>query len=322
MKTKSIIVLVFVAVCVSLQCKKAQERPFLSISSAVGDVKIITNKIERIPRAGDEISQGDIVTTGKASIVDIIYSSKGVIRISENSHVKIALLVHDTKMENSQLMMGKGKMFVTLSKLMKNANFEVRSNTAVAAIRGTSLRVTADERNARIDVLKGKVSVKPIQRGRIIEEAESIVETNNTVELNEKKVDEIVEKKGAVEIVLLKDEEITVIQQEIQGIQNIEGIRNLAPEVRQEAKEILNNVEENDNSAEAEKSKIEEKKHLEKMKQEQQKRVQLERARREAKQREVAEQRARDEARQAAQSEGKKVPAGKGEKGIPMIPNL
>lgn len=166
------------------------------------------------------------------------------------------------------------------------------------------------------------MSVKPIQRGRIIEEAESIVETNNTVELNEKKVDEIVEKKGAVEIVLLKDEEITVIQQEIQGIQNIEGIRNLAPEVRQEAKEILNNVEENDNSAEAEKSKIEEKKHLEKMKQEQQKRVQLERARREAKQREVAEQRARDEARQAAQSEGKKVPAGKGEKGIPMIPNL
>jgi len=337
MKTKRIIVLVCVAVCMSLHCKKEQERPFLSISSAVGDVTIISNTTKRIPRAGEEITQGDIVTTGKASMVDIIYSSKGLIRISENSHVKVAILVHDDKKENSQLTMEKGKVFVTLSKLMKNSNFEVRSNTAVAAIRGTSIRVTADENNARIDVLKGKVSVKPVKEGRVIEEAESIIGTNNTVELDIKKVNEIVEKKEKIEVVLLKDEEISVIQQEIQGIQSIEGIQHLAPEVQKETKEIIQGVKEIDTSAEEEKkAKLEQQKRIEEMKREQQRRAQLERTRLEEKQRAEAaaeaqkrrteaEQRAREEAQRAVQAESRKTPAkkgGKDEKGIPMIPNL
>lgn len=333
MNAKGITVVVLCIVFFTLHCKKEQERPFLSISSAVGDVKIISKSVERIPQSGEEIAQGDIVKTGKASMIDILYSSKGLIRISENSNVKVAILVHENNIENSQINMTHGKVFVTLSKLMKKSNFEIKSNTAVAAIRGTSIRVTADANNARIDVLKGKVSVKPVKEGKVIEEAESIVETHNTVELDVQKVNEIVEKKEKVEVVLLKEEEINVIQQEIQGIQSIEGIQHLAPEVQQETKEIIQGVKVIDTSAEAEKkAKLEEQKRVEEMKREQQKRAQLERSRLEekrraesARRRSESEQRAREEAQRAAQAEVKKAPAqkgGKGEKGIPMIPNL
>ncbi len=86
-------------------------------------------------------------------------------------------------------------MFVTVSKLAKGSSFEVASPTTIAAVRGTSFRVTADENSSRIDVLSRKIKVNPVQEGKVIESIETVIETNNTVSLDIKDVEKIVGKR-------------------------------------------------------------------------------------------------------------------------------
>ncbi len=301
---KQLSVCLIIAVAALGSCKKNEMQTVMSIASAVGDVKLVTAQGDKNPQAGDAVAQGDMIVTGKSSLVDILYSTRGLIRISENSQVRISLLAFDSEKENSRLAMNKGKLFVTISKLTKNSSFEVSSSTAVAAVRGTSLSVIADEKSSRIVVLKGKVSVQPVKEGKVIEASESTVETHQAVELSTEVVEQISEKKAQIQVVMVKDAEVKEIQREIRDIQETKAVQRLDPEVQQEAREVV--VSAPADAAVGDKA-VEQKR----LDQERQRREKIERDRRER------EQKAREQS-----AVEQKSPESKRGANIPSIPNM
>ncbi|MCU0844851.1 MAG: FecR domain-containing protein [Spirochaetes bacterium] len=191
---------------------------------------------ERQLALGDTIAQNDTVRTGSSSIIDIVYGTSGIIRINENSQVKMTSLFGGEGANQSRMDMANGKVFVTVSKLAKGSSFEVASPTTIAAVRGTSFRVTADETSSRIDVLSGRIKVNPVKEGKVIEEVETVIESNSTVSLDMKAVDRIVDEKKEIEVAVLREEEITAIREEVKDIKPVDRLEDA---VRQEIQQVM-----------------------------------------------------------------------------------
>jgi hypothetical protein len=295
---------------VSFSCKKQETRQIITVNTAVGEVKLLTAKGEIIPKSGDAVSQGDTVITGKASLIDLVYSDNGFFRINENSNVRVETLMAGPDQDNARLAMDKGKLFVTISRLKKNSSFEVKSSTSVAAVRGTSLRVTSDENGSRVDVLKGKVNVVPVNKGNAMPESAQVVEENRTVALDVKAVTEIAEKKAEIVVTIIPKEEVKAIQEEIKSIQQS---NNVNAEVIQETQQIIT-APAIDESAERGKQ---ERARLEKERADRAERARIESAR--------AAQAARDRAAKETAEKAKEAvtqPQRKEQKNIPLAPNL
>ncbi len=208
----------------------------LTVNSVFGGAKVISQKGERQLALGDTIAQNDTVLTGSSSIIDIVYGTSGIIRINENSQVKMTSLFGGEGANQSRMDMANGKVFVTVSKLAKGSSFEVASPTTIAAVRGTSFRVTADETSSRIDVLSGRIKVNPVKEGKVIEDVETIIESNSTVSLDAKAVDRIVDEKKEIEVAVLREEEITAIREEVKDIKPVERLEDA---VRQEIQQVM-----------------------------------------------------------------------------------
>ena len=232
----SIILCIFCASFIFSCTSKTREATTLTVNSVFGDAKVLSKNGERQIAPGEVIVQDDTVLTGAASIIDIVYGTSGIIRINENSRVKMTALFGGEGADRSRMDLANGKMFVTVSKLVKGSSFEVASPTTIAAVRGTSFRVTADTNSSRIDVLSGKIKVNPVREGRVIEEVETVVETNNTVSLDTEAVEKIVEQKKEIEVAVLKEEEITAIREEVKDIKPVERLEDT---VKQEIQQIM-----------------------------------------------------------------------------------
>lgn len=215
---------------------KAKEATTLTVHSVFGDARLLSQNGERQLAPGDTVAQNDTVRTGAASIIDIVYGTSGLIRINENSQVRMTTLFTGEGANQSRMDMANGKMFVTVSKLAKGSSFEVASPTTIAAVRGTSFRVTADENSSRIDVLSGRIKVNPVQEGKVIESIETVIETNNTVSLDIKDVEKIMEEKKEIEVAVLKQEEITAIREEVKDIKPVERLEDT---VKQEIEQVM-----------------------------------------------------------------------------------
>ncbi|RPI95288.1 MAG: hypothetical protein EHM32_05810 [Spirochaetales bacterium] len=237
MKPGIAILLCVLSVSFAFSCaNKSKESMTLTVNSVFGDAKVISQKGERQLALGDTIAQNDTVLTGSSSIIDIVYGTSGIIRINENSQVKMTSLFGGEGANQSRMDMANGKVFVTVSKLAKGSSFEVASPTTIAAVRGTSFRVTADETSSRIDVLSGRIKVNPVKEGKVIEDVETIIESNSTVSLDAKAVDRIVDEKKEIEVAVLREEEITAIREEVKDIKPVERLEDA---VRQEIQQVM-----------------------------------------------------------------------------------
>ena len=209
-------IIIPVLIMIILQsCKKPAEpeKNSLTVQAVIGEVTVTADGADKSPLAGDRIYENSVIKTGQSSLIDVKYSDYGVIRINENS----IMLVSDLK-QDSLVELNKGKIFAVLSKLKKNTQFRVKTTTTVAAIRGTSFRISADEKNSRIDVLAGTVKVNPVKEGEVIEDVEKFVEKNTAVEMNQKKVDEIIEKKLEIKAAAIQPETVEEIRMEAKNI--------------------------------------------------------------------------------------------------------
>lgn len=217
-------------------CKKeVQEQSMLKAQTVFGEVTLESDGKVITPVPGTEIKENSIIKTGKLSIIDLVYKDSGLIRINENTVLDVARLFTSDQGDETSLKVDKGKVFVTVSKLLKKSSFQVQTGTIVAAVRGTTFRVSADEESSRIDVLSGRIRVNPVKDNRVIETVEQIVETNNTVEIEAKAVDEIIEDKKEIEVVKLEQEQIDSIKEEVKLIKMDE---TMAQETKNEIKEI------------------------------------------------------------------------------------
>lgn len=207
----------------------------LTAQTVFGDVTVENEGIITNPVSGTEIKENSIIKTGKLSILDIKYKDTGVIRINENSILNVAKLMESGQADETVLQMNRGKVFVSVAKLLKESKFKVKTATTVAAVRGTSFRVSAEPGKSRIDVLAGRIKVNPVKGNKVIETVEQYVETNNAVEIEDAAIDEIIEEKKEIEVVKLEQEDIETIRKEVKLIRMDEA---MAEETRQEMQQI------------------------------------------------------------------------------------
>ncbi len=279
-----------------LSCKK--EAPVnldIKVQFLTGDVKIITDGREKIPSLGDVIRLKDVIVTGKASVLDMLYGNYGIIRVYADSRLSLESLMKEES-GDTRINMDQGKIFVTLSRILKARKFQIKTPTQVIAVRGTTFRVTASKNYARLDVLKGTVAVNPVKGGIAVEEIEQKVSMNQYVVLDTKTAEKAAEKKTPIVVAVLKAEEIKAIKEEIKDIKP-EIIEKLNEESKSE---LRNDVLETNQSAVEQKDDSKEKeakqRELALKKKAEKERTEKERLEKERRDKEEKERLAREEA--------------------------
>ncbi|MFW5860769.1 MAG: FecR family protein [Spirochaetota bacterium] len=330
------LILIITAITIAssfLSCNKQQEQKtgsLFTVYSVVGEVTISSKDSTRDAVNGDSLQEGDTIATGEMSLADISYGNAGIVRVKENSQFSIKLLAQKAETENVNLTVEKGSLYSIVPKLSKGSMYKVQSDTCVASVRGTSFMVSNEKKKGRIDVLSGTVSVNPVKEGKVVEEAEEQVAEGNAVELEEKDVEVIVEKKEKIAVKEIEPQQLETISNDLKTLKAPEK-PVVDEEVTKEepGKDAKKVVEVNDITKELEKvtKTLEKKKEetkddkKEEMDKEAQKQAKLEKKRYAA--REAARLKAEKEAEEKARVEQeKKQLEEKKRRGVQNVPTL
>ncbi len=239
MKKRVFILALLAAIMVLPTCKKPVEA-LVTVQFSVGDTKIVSSGGEKAAKSGDVVSNDDSIVTGASSFVDLNVGTRGVIRIAENSNVRMAALKTATGNDQVQFDMDKGKILVVMAKLSKESGFSVKTRTTIAAIRGTSFMVVSDPNDSRIYVLKGKILVQLAKEGKLAAGIEKMLEANKKVIVSEDLANVIIAGKKQMEVVPLSQKEISEIKEQIKDIKISD---KLDPEAKKEFTEITSDSE-------------------------------------------------------------------------------
>ncbi len=159
----------------SLSCKK--EEPAEAIATfIVGNVKLYRqDETPRQVKHGDKIAAQDIIKTGRNSLFAFQVGDSAIIRITADTTVLISDLLPG---ETNRLVLNRGRVISSVKKLGKKSVFEVRTKTAVAAVRGTEFSVSCDMGHSVVAVKDGAVNVQRVTEERAVVE-ETMVEVGN-----------------------------------------------------------------------------------------------------------------------------------------------
>mgnify|MGYP001179048652 CR=1 FL=1 len=109
-------------------------------------------------KEGMYIRVGDEVATRKGNIV-IEFADSSTIRLEENSNLVFNKLSHfgKTGMVDTRLRLKRGSLTTDIPPLVKGSRYEIKTPSAVAAVRGTEFRLHSSENETRLEVLEGVV---------------------------------------------------------------------------------------------------------------------------------------------------------------------
>ena len=110
-------------------------------------------------KPGDPVAAGMTVrTVGAKSLCDIYFDNTAV-RITGDSILNADTVIYGKGLsESTALSLKKGDSFISSNKMLKGSSFSVKTQTAVAAVRGTEFFVSAGKDSA-VSCLSGKVEV-------------------------------------------------------------------------------------------------------------------------------------------------------------------
>jgi len=175
-----------------LGCGKSEEGAnTLVIQNYIGTVSIQGGGGTRAAEIGAPVAAGETIVTAGISSVDLVYNQTALVRINENTTVRVDSVIAGMK-KSTDLSLQKGSVFNTVSKLKENESFSVSTPTMVVAVRGTSFRVSTDANSSDTDVLSGTVKVNPVQGGRVVSEVTNLVGENSRAEIKRDQVREII----------------------------------------------------------------------------------------------------------------------------------
>lgn len=130
------------------------------VNFMAGSVTIEYRGAKTAAKVGDELRQGMTVITGANSQADLYFGEERVIKVLENSRLEITELMVTREKDSSSFFLRAGKIFTQIKdKLGKDEEFEVKTNTATAAVRGTEFYMEEDEESV-VACTKGSVNVK------------------------------------------------------------------------------------------------------------------------------------------------------------------
>lgn len=237
---KRIFMLVLLAAVMALPaCRKAAPDT-ITVQFTVGDVKIASAGSEKPAQAGDVLAYDDSIITGAASFADLHFGTRGVIRIAENSSIKVTALKTESGTDQTQLDMDRGRIVAVMAKLSKESGFSVKTRTTIAAIRGTSFMVVSDPRDSRIYVLKGKILVQLAREGKLAAGIEKMLEADRKVVVSEDLAKEIIAGKKQLAVEPMTQKESADIRKEIKEMKVNE---KLDQDARKEFNEITRESE-------------------------------------------------------------------------------
>jgi hypothetical protein len=217
-KTAAVFIIPLMIMC---SCKKeiAKKTPSVfHVQSVVGDVLVKRSGSEVKAVKGLTLNGSDTIVTEKMAMVDILFGTEGVIRINELSSLIISSVQSDEQTLNATLNLEKGKVFASISKMKKNSSMSVRTPTAVAAVRGTSFRVSSSETGSSVDVLSGKIQLNPVVDNQIIETVSTVVEKDKSASITTAQAKEMSESKKEISVSAILASVKEEIKTEVTGI--------------------------------------------------------------------------------------------------------
>ena len=178
-------------------CSKNETKPF-----RIGLVNFIVGKVYLIGKDGSGISAKvglpldsgmKIKTIGKDSICEV-YIGDNAIKLFGDSIVSVDFLAQDseTKSDNTIFKLEKGRiMGIVKNKLLKNDNFEVKTPTCTAAVRGTTFFVSQEKNSSSVSCIDGKVEVSApkSKAGTVVVEENERVDVSKTQKIKKSEID-------------------------------------------------------------------------------------------------------------------------------------
>ena len=131
-----------------------------AITFMIGDVFVSPDGNRWVDADFDmKIYKGDQLRTGVESRCEVTLKDGTVVRMEEQSIQKFEEVLFDKTSKEVAILLSSGKVWLNARKIIsKNDSFQVRTNKAVCAIRGTTFGVDTDKNYTRISVHKGVVA--------------------------------------------------------------------------------------------------------------------------------------------------------------------
>tara|TARA_R110001592_G_scaffold360979_3_gene670526 strand:+ start:13972 stop:15648 length:1677 start_codon:yes stop_codon:yes gene_type:complete len=132
------------------------------------------------------IMVGDEVATKNGNIV-IEFADGSTIRLEEHSNLVFNKLSHfgKTGMVDTRLRLKQGSLTTDIPPLVKGSRYEIKTPSAVAAVRGTVFRLHSTDKETKIEVIEGTVEFSG-QHGKMLVDAgqgATISEGNSRIEV-------------------------------------------------------------------------------------------------------------------------------------------
>jgi len=136
------------------------------------------------PEAGWTLNDGDKIRTGFPGSAVITLSDGSILNLKESTTLEISHVAPNAPGQVSVISILTGKIKAAVAKRNANAGFEVRSPTAVAAVKGTVFIVEMAGKEMNVAVLEGLVALLDLKRERevLIKENERASMRDNQLE--------------------------------------------------------------------------------------------------------------------------------------------
>ena len=165
---------------------------FLTVAFVMGDAVTQQGDRTQTLRVGMQLGQGNtLITLGDESGCTLQTPSGTTVRLAGNTELLLDELYKDgtLNIEKTGLELAAGTILVRTSTLVRNDEFNVRTQTAVAGVRGTEFLVSySEEAGTDVAVQKGSVAVSRNVRVDLPEEYKQHEAAVNTVVQNESEV--------------------------------------------------------------------------------------------------------------------------------------
>lgn len=156
-----------------ISCAPAQKAPARAIAIfVIGRVQLTRpGEPARQVAHKEDLRKGDLIQTGPDSTLVFQIGEASVIKIDSNTSVSFTALLEKGE---TMLQLDRGKVTSGIRHLSKGENFQIRTRTSIAAVRGTEFSVASTGDRSVVAVSTGSVGVRQVTAGTEAKDEKSI----------------------------------------------------------------------------------------------------------------------------------------------------